>query len=163
MSALTACIEVALRWYLLFVSETLHMFFSSLLLKCPLLSSLHASVFIVEDSLGPDSSQLYIDEIKPLFLQFLMMISSKGDSAGNPNDWFCIEEMKFLTCKYSIKCLWKSSRPLLQRGRLFYLFPFLPISEILDPICMVSINCFPRLDWIVTKNQIWSYILSLLS
>lgn len=47
-------------------------------------SALHASTFIVEDSLEPDSSQLYIEEIKPLFLLFLMMISSEGWECRKP-------------------------------------------------------------------------------
>lgn len=36
-------------------------------------STLRASSFVVEDLLEPDTSKLYIDEIKPLFLQFFMI------------------------------------------------------------------------------------------
>lgn len=84
---------------------------ASILLKCPILhkSTLHVSSFIDEDSIEQDTSQLYIDEIKPLLLQFFTMISCKGDSSGILTDLFCIDEKVHL----------------------------LPTSEILYEICLV--------------------------
>lgn len=68
-------------------------------------SSTYRSSVDSEVTVEPDASQLYTNEIKSLPLQFLFINFSKDERSGFNNE-FCLEEIKFLSCKYLKKCPW---------------------------------------------------------